>query len=312
MNMVFYSRLAQLQPSSQGRYVTIGNFDGVHLGHRAVIDTLKQSASAHHLGCTVVTFEPHPSEFFQPQKAPARLTNLREKMVQLAHLGVDEVLLLRFNRRLAHLSATDFVEQVLVQALNTRHLVVGDDFRFGRDRQGDFALLRRMGEKQGFTVGKTQSFCVDKRRVSSTLIRTYLASGELSRAQALLGRNYSLSGRVIHGDHVGRQWGFPTANLRVTRKILPLSGIFAVQVHGIAPHALPGVASIGTRPTVDGQREHVEVHLLNFQQDIYGHYVTMEFLQRFRDELRFDSVAALVEQIKRDVCQAQVFFDSLS
>lgn len=310
--MVFYSRLAQLMPLSQGRYVTIGNFDGVHLGHSAVIDTLKQSASAQHLTCTVVTFEPHPSEFFQPQKAPARLTNLREKVVQLASLGVDEVLLLRFNRRLAHLSATDFVQQILVQALKTRHLVVGDDFRFGRDRQGDFALLRHMGESHGFTVAKTPSFCVDNKRVSSTQIRSCLATGDLSQAQALLGRHYSLSGRVIHGDHVGRQWGFPTANLRVKRKILPLSGIFAVQAHGIAPQALAGVASIGTRPTVDGKREQVEVHLLNFQQDIYGHYVTLDFLQRFRDELRFDSVAALVEQIKRDVCQAQVFFDRYS
>ena len=300
--------LHNLRPRHRGCVATIGNFDGVHLGHQAVLGQLAEKAGQLGLPTTVVTFEPHPQEWFFPDRAPPRLTRLREKLTALRRYSVDRVLVLRFDARLAAMEAAAFVERILVGGLGVRHVVVGDDFRFGRNRAGDFAFLRAMGARHGFDVVAMHSFRIDGERVSSTRIREALAAGDMDTAEKLLGRPYRMCGRVAHGDRRGRDIGFPTANLHLHRRASPVLGVFAVEVFGVPGEPVPGVANVGVRPTVDGTRALLEVHLLDFAGDIYGRYVQVDFLHKLRDERRFASFDALRAQIRRDVEAARAWF----
>lgn len=293
--------LANLAPHHRAGVVTIGNFDGVHLGHQAVIRQVH--AQARELGChaLVMLFEPQPQEFFQPALAPARLTRFGEKLTALMRCGVEAVLCLRFDARFASLSAQGFIAQVLVDALAVRHVVIGDDFRFGRNRQGDFALLKRVGEAQGFGVSPMASFVVDAARVSSTRVRQALAAGDFALAERLLGRPYDMQGRVIHGDKRGRTIGVPTINVPLRRRVSPLRGVYVVEVAGLQPDRVSGIANIGTRPTIDGARELLEVHLFDFAGEVYGRRVRVRFLHKLRDEQRFASFEELRRQIFLDI-----------
>jgi riboflavin kinase/FMN adenylyltransferase len=301
--------LYNVTPEAQGGVVTIGNFDGVHLGHQALVRRVIEEARKRQVPSTVVTFEPHPFEFFEKgeHKIP-RITRLREKFRALEECGIDNVLVIPFNQRLASLSASDFVRKVLHHYLHPAHIIVGDDFRFGHKRQGDFALLEAMGKELGFSVSAMPTTLIDGERVSSTRVRQALMSGDHVLAAHLLGHPYCMLGRVRPGDQLGRQLGFPTANIFLHRKLTPVRGIYTVTMHGIADHPLPGVANVGTRPTVDGTRTLLEVHLLDFNQDIYGRYVKVEFCEKLRDEVRFATLELLKEQIAKDVIVARNFF----
>lgn len=288
--------------------VAIGNFDGVHRGHGALIERLAESARQMGLVPTVLTFEPHPREFFAPDSAPARLTTLREKLELLADCGVVQVMVCRFNAEFAALSAAQFVDRVLVQSLQVRHLIVGDDFRFGQGRQGDFAFLQAAGNRLGFGVESLGSIVVDGERVSSSGVREALAAGDMERAVRLLGRPYIIDGRVVRGDQVGRQLGFSTANIRIKHNPLPMTGVFAVEVRGLGQAMLPGVANLGIRPTLGGTRPLLEVHLFDFDCDIYGAHLSVRFVHKLRDEQRFPNLAALQAQIARDAVAARAHF----
>lgn len=289
--------------------LTIGNFDGVHLGHRALLDELKHKARGLGLPATVLTFEPHPRELFAPDQAPARLASLRDKIELLAEAGIDRVHVCRFDRKLAALTAEEFIERILLRGLAVRHLIIGDDFRFGKARGGDFAMLQRVGTQRGFVVESMSTVTVEGQRVSSSAVRESLASGDLERAETLLGRPFVIAGRVMDGKKIGRTIGFPTANIQVRRKRLPLSGVFAVTVSGIETHPLPGAANIGVRPTLaEGLKPVLEVHLLDFDRDIYGRHVDVNFMHKLRDEARFDSLDALRAQIARDVADIRAYF----
>lgn len=304
--------LQNLKPRHQGCVATIGNFDGVHLGHQAVIRQVMDKAKELGLPVVVITFEPQPQEFFRPDDVPARLTRFREKLLVLESLFVDRVLCLRFNRHLASLTADEFVQRILVDGLGVKYLVVGDDFKFGRDRSGDFEYLQSIGPELGFEVSDTDSFSFAGERVSSTGIRTALETGDLLLAKQMLGRDYGMCGRVAHGDKRGRTIGFPTANIYLHRKSSPLYGVYSVQLHSKHPQiggrVVNGIANVGQRPTVGGTRTLLEVHLFDFEGDIYGAYVDVTFLQKIRDEHRFESFEALKAQIVRDVEQAKAFF----
>ncbi len=304
--------LQNLKPRHQGCVATIGNFDGVHLGHQAVIRQVMDKAKELGLPVVVITFEPQPQEFFRPEDVPARLTRFREKLLVLESLFVDRVLCLRFNRYLASLTADEFVQRILVNGLGIKYLVVGDDFKFGRDRSGDFEYLQSIGPELGFEVSDTDSFSFAGERVSSTGIRTALETGDLLLAKQMLGRDYGMCGRVAHGDKRGRTIGFPTANIYLHRKSSPLYGVYSVQLHSKHPQiggrVVNGIANVGQRPTVGGTRTLLEVHLFDFEADIYGAYVDVTFLQKIRDEHRFESFEALKAQIVRDVEQAKAFF----
>lgn len=286
---------------------TIGNFDGVHLGHQAVLERLAERGSALGLPATAVIFEPQPQEYFAPELAPPRLTRLREKLLALRDYGVGRALVLRFNAALANMPAEEFAES-LFRRLAPRHLAVGDDFRFGKARGGDFALLEEMGAAHGCEVARTPSHVLDGSRVSSTRVREALGRGDLEAARRLLGRPYAMCGRVAHGDGRGRMIGFPTANIPVGRHAAPVSGVYVVEVAGIATSALPGVANVGTRPTVEGDALRLEVHLLDYSGDLYRRQLEVRFLAKLRDEQRFASLAALVEQIGRDAERAREYF----
>jgi len=300
-----------LRAEHRGCVATIGNFDGVHLGHQAVFGHLREKALQFGLPATVITFEPQSQEFFTPQKAPARLTRMREKLHAIKNAGIDRVVLLEFNRKLAAMPAEQFVQRLLVDGLGIRYLFVGDDFRFGRERTGDIGLLRRAGEAQSFEVENMNTFVVGDERVSSTRIRELLATGDLQRAAHYLGRPYRICGRVAHGDARGRTIGFPTANINLHRRVSPLNGVYAVSVYGLDGTGMQGVANIGTRPTVKGDRRYLlEVHLFDFERDIYGAHVEVEFRIKLRDEKRFDSFDQLRQQIERDSRAAREFFIS--
>lgn len=295
-----------LRPAHRGCVATIGNFDGVHLGHQAVFAAMRERARDMGLPSVVITFEPQPLEFFRPAEAPARLTRLREKLAAIADCGVDRVLLLEFGAHLAGQSAEDFVQDLLVERLDVRHLYVGDDFRFGKGRQGDFELLRRAGQANGFGVESLHSVIHLDERVSSTGIRQALAAGDLARAAHWLGRPYTICGRVGHGDKRGRTIGFPTLNVDLHRRVSPVRGVFAVRVGGIDERPLPGVANVGNRPTVDGgDRCLLEVHLFDFDRQVYGAHVEVEFVARIRDEQKFDSFDQLRQQIQSDAARAR-------
>ncbi len=288
--------------------LTIGNFDGLHRGHQALLERLTARAKVLGLPAAVLTFEPHPREFFAPEQAPARLTSLREKLSLLERSGVDHVHVCRFNAALASLSATDFIERILVGGLSVRHLIIGDDFRFGRGRSGDFAMLQSAGVANGFGVEAMDTIDWQGERVSSSAVRDALEAGGIEHAARLLGRPYCIAGRVVKGQQIGRQLGFPTANVQLKRKRLPLSGIFVVSVSGIGDKPLPGAASLGVRPTLgEGLKPVLEVHLLDFADTIYGAHVTVNFLSKLRDEAKYDSLDLLKEQIAQDVTATRTY-----
>ena len=300
--------LQNIRSEHHGCVATIGNFDGVHLGHQAVLGQLAEKAAELNLPTTLITFEPQPMEYFIPDKVPARLTRFREKILALQRYSVDRVCCLSFNDKLAKLSAKDFIEQVLVQKLGVKYLVVGDDFRFGANRVGTFEMLVEAGKTYGFQVVSMHTFEIEGERVSSTRIRTALEKGEMSNTEKLLGRRYRMSGRVAHGEKLGRELGFPTANIHLHRQASAIQGIFVVEVFGLDEEPLQGVASVGTRPTVNETKALLEVFLFDFDQDIYGRHIQVSFLKKLRDEEKFDSLDELIKQIQLDVEQAQAYF----
>jgi len=300
--------LQNIRPQHHGCVATIGNFDGVHLGHQAVLGQLAEKAAELSLPTVLITFEPQPMEYFIPEKVPARLTRFREKILALQRYSVNRVCCLSFNNKLANLSAQDFTEQILVTKLGVKYLVVGDDFRFGLNRTGTFETLLEAGKKYGFQVVSMHTFEIDGERVSSTRIRAALEKGNMAGAEKLLGRRYRMSGRVAHGEKLGRELGFPTANIHLHRHASPLQGIFVVEVFGLDQEPLQGVASVGTRPTVNETKALLEVFLLDFNQDIYGRHIQVSFLKKLRDEEKFDSLDELIKQIQQDVKQAQAYF----
>jgi riboflavin kinase / FMN adenylyltransferase len=283
---------------------TIGNFDGVHLGHQAMLRRVTGAARERRLESCVLTFEPHPREFFSPGSAPTRLSSLREKCALLAACGIGRVHVQRFAGAFAALAPEAFVERVLVRALKARWVLVGDDFRFGARRAGDAALLRRLGAPHGVEVQTMPDVVRDGQRVSSSAVRRALETGDLAGAEALLGRPYSISGRVVHGDKLGRALGFATANVQLRHNRPPLTGIYAVRVYGIGDQARPGAASLGVRPTVTASGKAVlEVHLLDFSGELYGTHLRVEFMHKIRDEEKFSDLESLRAQIARD-CDA--------
>lgn len=304
--------LHNLRPEQRGCVATIGNFDGVHLGHQQVLGQLANQAALYRVASVVVTFEPHPQEYFSPQQTPPRLTRFREKIEIFRRYSVDRVLCLPFNFRFAQLTAEDFIEQILVRGLGVRYLVIGDDFRFGQKRRGDFNLLHKAGAAYGFPVVTLHTFQIDHERVSSTRVREMLQRGDLSTAEKLLGRPYRMAGRVAYGQQQGRVIGFPTANLFLHRRSTPLAGVFAVEMFGIIGEPHLGIANLGVRPTVGGTQALLEIHLLNFQENIYGQHVEVDFLAKIRAERRFSSLAELRTQIFRDIETAQDFFNERS
>lgn len=299
--------ISNLLPRHRGCVATIGNFDGVHRGHQAVLKQLTTKARELKLPSQVVIFEPLPREFFAGTKAPARLTRFREKVQVLQQFSIDRLLCLRFNQALAEMPPESFIDRILVDGLAVRYLVVGDDFRFGKERKGHFGMLQKAGKDRGFVVTSMASFTVDRQRVSSTLVRHALQCGDMTAATKLLGRPYRISGRVVQGDKLGHQLGYPTANIRLGRQISPVGGVFAANVTGLKEGPLKAIANIGTRPTVGGKDNRLEVHLLDFNDDIYGQYLHVDLLYKLREELRFRSVEALIEQIQRDVILAHDF-----
>ncbi|MBC3765436.1 bifunctional riboflavin kinase/FAD synthetase [Neptunicella marina] len=302
--------LHNIRQKHRGCVLTIGKFDGVHLGHQAVLKNLVEQARKMQLPATVMVFEPQPEEVFRPQTAPARLSRLRDKYTELKKLGVDRLICVKFNREFAAQSANHFVEELLVAKLGIRFLVVGDDFRFGHDRTGDFDMLQREGQRWGFDVVSTQSFRHQDCRISSTAVRDALAAGNMQLAESLLGRKFSIASKVIHGEKKGRTIGFPTANLLLKRVKSPVAGVYAVRVK--SPRGdFNGVANVGTRPTLNGSRMQLEAHLFDFDQHLYGLHIEVELLSKIRDEQKFASLDDLRQQIALDSEQAKRYFDSL-
>ncbi len=296
-----------IKPQHNGCVLTIGNFDGVHLGHQQVLQKVSEQAKLLSLPSVVMTFEPQPMELFLKDKAPARLTRLRDKFVQLSKLNIDRLLCVNFNHHFAELDADSFIRDLLVKRLGVKFLVVGDDFCFGRGRKGNFAMLKDAGQKYGFEVVSTESFCVEDLRVSSTAIRESLADNDLSATSEMLGRNYSISGRVSHGRKLGRTIGFPTANIPLKRCVSPVSGVYVVEAYGLGDKPVGGVANIGQRPTVNGVRQQLEVHLFDFHGNLYGKQLEVALLHKLRDEKKFESFDALKQQIELDAEAARVW-----
>ena len=293
-----------LQPTSGRCALTIGNFDGVHRGHRALIERVTGRARELGLVSCALTFEPHPREFFAPEAAPPRLTRLRDKLELLAAIGVARVHVARFHEGFASLSAKRFIEEVLVRGLGVRKLIVGRDFRFGAKRAGDFALLGEAAALHGFALEAMPDVLFEGERVSSSGVRAALQAGDLRRAERLLGHPFTISGKVAHGEKLGRQLGFPTANVRLAHAA-PLAGIFAVEVEGVGR----GVASLGRRPTVNPlERPLLEVHVFDCDAELYGRHIKVRFLEKLRDEQKYDGLEALKEAIARDARQAREYF----
>ena len=305
--MFVYRGFSRTSPDAT--VLTIGNFDGVHLGHRALLGQLTDAAAKNGLMPTVLTFEPHPREFFDRQSAPARLSTLREKLELIADEGVAQTYVCRFDARFAALSATEFVEHILINSLRVRHLIIGDDFRFGADRRGDFAMLLSAGEAHGFAVDAMDCVLLEGERASSSAVRTALGNGRMEHAARLLGRPYSIDGRVVHGEKMGRQFGFATANIGIKHDNPPLLGVFAVEVHGLKDGPHQGVANLGFRPSANRVlRPLLEVHLFDFSDDIYGAHLNVRFLHKLRNETKFPDFEALKAQIANDVESAKHYF----
>lgn len=304
--------LHNLRDKHRGCVATIGNFDGVHLGHRRVLAQVKEKAQQLNLPCVVIIFEPQPQEFFAGQSAPRRLTRFGEKVRLLEAEGIDRVLCLSFNQRLRSMSADHFIEQLLLQGLDIKHFVVGDDFRFGCDRSGDYDMLVRAGKKYDFTVVNTATYEQQGERVSSTRIRQVLTTNGLDEAEQLLGRRYAISGRVMLGQQLGRQLGVPTANVRMHRYASPLTGVYTVVATLPDGRQVPGVCNIGMRPTVNGTHPVLEAHLFNFNENLYGSLLTIEFKSFLRAEQRFDGLEQLKQQIHTDIEEAKAYFSLTS
>jgi riboflavin kinase/FMN adenylyltransferase len=300
--------LHNLREKHRGCVATIGNFDGVHLGHIRVLEQVKAKAIELGLPTTVVIFEPQPREFFDGQNVPSRLTRFGEKVRLLKAQGVDRVLCLTFNAQLQKMTAAGFIENLLLKGLDVKHFVVGDDFRFGCDRLGDYQMLKSAGQQYGFNVVNTQTFVVDGERVSSTRIRRVLEQSDFALAERLLGRSYRISGRVMHGQKLARQLGAPTANIRMHRFAAPLRGVYTVTVYRNQELLGPGVCNIGMRPTVHGTQPVLEVHLLGYQGDLYGQLLSVEFESFLRKEQKFDGLESLRKQIFNDIEAAQTYF----
>ncbi|AYH42426.1 bifunctional riboflavin kinase/FAD synthetase [Azoarcus sp. DN11] len=295
--------------AAQPSVLTIGNFDGVHRGHQALLQMLIDTARAKSLPAVVMTFEPHPREYFAPADAPARLASLREKLLLLAAAGVDRIHVCRFDARFAALTADQFIDDILVRGLGVRHLIIGDDFRFGARRLGDFALLQARGARQGFAVESMRTLDVAGERASSSAVREALADGDLDHAARLLGRPYSIAGRVVRGNQIGRKLGFPTANIQMKHRRPALSGVFAVSVEGLGDTPVAGVANIGVRPSVTSAgRPTLEVNLFDWNRDCYDIHLRVHFLRKLRDEMKFPSLDALKARIARDAADARAWF----
>ena len=296
-------------PLKQPHAVTIGNFDGLHVGHQAMLTRLQHVARERALPTCVLSFEPHPREFFSPENAPARLSSLREKAGWLDQTGIDRLHVFRFNRAFSALAASEFIQRILVDTLHARYVLVGDDFRYGAQRAGDFTLLVEQGRSAGFDAEALSTVQINGERASSTAVRNALAAGDLAHATRLLGRPYSICGRVMHGDKLGRELGYPTANVQIQHNRPPLSGIFAVTVSNINGRDLPGVASLGVRPTIKTTTAApvLEVHLFDFDTQLYGRRIRVNFLHKLRDEAKFPDLPSLIAQIGRDVDEAKQF-----
>jgi riboflavin kinase / FMN adenylyltransferase len=304
--MHLFRGLRNCKADGRGMAVAIGNFDGVHLGHQALVRAARECARASGARLAVLTFEPHPREYFDPAAAPPRLMRLGEKCAALADLGVERLIVLRFDARLQQLPAEAFVAQVLRDGLGARHVVVGEGFRFGCRRGGTIETLRVEGGRAGFEVVAVASVTAGGARVSSTRVREALSAGDLTGAAGLLGRPYAMSGRVIYGAQLGRRLGYATANLRLHRRVAPLGGVFAVRVRGIDGRpAAAAVASLGTRPTVGGGETLLEVHVFDFDDNLYGRRLSVDFVAKLRDEAKFPSLDALVEQMHADAARAR-------
>jgi riboflavin kinase / FMN adenylyltransferase len=297
--------LHNLSAGRMATVATIGGFDGVHLGHQALLATVRRKADELKLPATVISFEPSPREFFMGEAAPARLQRFREKFAALQACGVDHFVCLRFDEHVRSLSPAQFVERALRDALGVRWLVVGHDFHFGRGREGGIANLKELGLRCNFGVDEFGPYVLDNERVSSTLVREALAAGDLQRAARLLGRPYGITGRVVRGQQLGRTLGFPTANMRLRRRVIPLKGIFAVRVTGAGLQSAPAVASLGTRPVVNGVEPLLEVCVFDFAGDLYGRHLQVDFIARLRDELWFPSLDEMVVQMNKDAAQAR-------
>jgi riboflavin kinase/FMN adenylyltransferase len=296
--------LVNLHERQRGCVVTIGTFDGIHLGHQALVHRLKEHAARLSAPTVVLTFEPTPREYLAPDAPPARLTSFRERWRVLGAMGLDHLLLLRFGEGLRNLSGEDFA-RLLAHEVGAKAIVVGHDFRFGCNGEATAPVLAEAGKRLGFEVDVVAPVMLDGARVSSSGVREALGRGDLALAGRWLGRPYSMRGRVVHGQRLGRDLGFPTANLRAERLRTPLQGIFAVRVHGVEPKPLQAVASLGTRPTVGGVHTLLEVHVFDFSADIYGREIEVEFVQKLRDEEYFPTLDALVAQIHRDAAEAR-------
>ncbi len=303
--MEFVRGIHNLLPRHRGCALTVGNYDGVHLGHQAMIEVLKARAAALGVPAVVLAFEPSSKEFLDPVNAPPRLTRWREKFVSLAANGVDRFVSLHFDERVRDMAPDDFVQHLLIDALGARHIVVGPDFRYGSHAAGTYDSLRAMGRRHGIDVEQIQGIVCDGARVSSTRVREELAQADYDGAARLLGRRYHMMGRVAHGKKLGRELGFPTANLPLKRRKSPVWGVLAVRVHGIEGRALPAVASLGTRPTVNGVEPLLEVHVFDFAGDLYGLPIEVEFVQKLRDEEKFPTLDAMVAQMQVDAAQAR-------
>jgi riboflavin kinase/FMN adenylyltransferase len=306
--MEFIRDLHNLHASHKGCVATIGNFDGVHLGHQTIIRQLQSASTATHQPAGIVIFEPHPQEFLHPERAPARLMRLREKLEYLRLAEIDRVVCLRFNHALANLPAEDFIRNVLVEKLGVQHLIVGNDFRFGNKREGDIHILTRSGKIYGFTLDCTATCKIEDRRISSSWVREALAAGDMTLAEKLLGRPYAINGRIVHGEKRGRELGYPTININLHRSKSPVSGIFAARVHGLGSDLEKAVVSIGTRPMFGGKTINLEAHILDFDQNVYGAYVAVELLKQLRKEEMFDTINDLIAQMKNDEAEAREFF----
>lgn len=297
--------LQNIPKAARGCVLTVGNYDGVHLGHQQMIGAVKRRAAELGTAATVLVFEPSSKEFIDPDGAPPRLTRWREKFAALQALGVDRLVTLRFDEYIRAMTPQSFVDELIVGVLGAKHLVVGDDFRYGSNACGTIESLRAAGREHGFGVERMDPFILDGVRVSSTAVRERLERADYAGAARLLGRTYRMTGRVAHGAELGRTLGFPTANLRLMRRKSPTWGVLAVRVHGIEARALEGVASLGTRPTVNGNEPLLEVHVFDFSGDLYGRLIEVEFVAKLRDEVKFESLDAMMVQMKVDAAQAR-------
>ena len=307
--MEIINGLHNLRSRHRGCVLTIGNFDGVHRGHRQLIDALCEKAKAVGVPSLLMTFEPQPREFFAGTKLPARLTRFREKVYLLDQTPLDRLLCLPFNERTANIEADWFAKDFVVDQVGAKHLVIGDDFRFGRGREGDFALFERYGQIHGYSVSAMSTLLQGEARISSTLIREILAAGDFTAAANLLGHEYFIMGRVVYGRQLGRQLNVPTANIRLQRYRAALEGVYCVTVEGIAGAVRHGIANIGVRPTVDGKEPLLEVHVFDYTGNLYGDLIKVTFKQKLREEQAFDSIEALKTQINQDIEQARHYFD---